>query len=164
MMMLTSHGRHERRFLIAVAIALQEGWFEADADNIPRRLNNPGNLRWADPRFAQHGSEKGYVRFLTIGSGWAALENDITAKARKVDVDTMRGWTFEKMINVYCPIGDGANDPDRYLLAVCGRLETHPRDIVIEWTGALPKVLGQYPDAEVPVPGPPRPSVPLRCR
>lgn len=106
--------------LLALAIARQEGWFSKVTAplSIPHRCNNPGNLRWAPLRFKQEGfygrPGNQYIIFQDRFWGGAALLNDLRAKYLRSKIDGS-SLTIKELINIYCPAGDGANDPFTYV-------------------------------------------------
>ena len=117
---------------LAMAVFQQEGWFEPvnpKKPSIPHTCNNPGNLRWSPDRMKQLGMFHNYVIFLDRFWGAAGGLNDLRAKM-------LKGLTVRDAINIYCPAGDGANDPTIYVKHVCA------------WTGADPdkKISEQFED------------------
>jgi hypothetical protein len=78
---------------------------------------NPGNLRVAGQAGLVPGQNYGDLAvFVSRAAGVLALYRDLLAKAAQ-------GMTIRQMIHLYCPSGDGANDP-----------ETYCRNVA-EWTG-----------------------------
>jgi hypothetical protein len=93
--------------LLVCAIATQE--------NNPG--TNPGNLRVAGQAHLVANMVFGEMAvFESRAWGTLALYRDILAKAAL-------GMSIRSMIAVYCPRGDGANDPDTYVKHIA------------EWTG-----------------------------
>jgi hypothetical protein len=144
---------------LALAVAQQEGWFDevnVDKPSIPHRRNNPGNLRWAPARFKQAAIryETGgiyYVHFLSWFWGGSALLNDLRAKL-------LRGVSLRTAINIYCPVGDGANDPKIYVRNLCKWLGLDLKradEKMSELFSDPGRIVGPWKD--FPPPGPPRP-------
>lgn len=111
--------------LLALAIARQEGWFDSTSPHTPicQHCNNPGNLRWSPKRLKQVGRfglpNNQYVIFADRFWGAAGLLNDLRAKL-------LAGCTLTSAINIYCPVGDGANDPKVYVRNVADWLKVNP--------------------------------------
>lgn len=145
-------GPSVRRWLLCLAVARMEGFFLADPKARARRNKNPGNLTWTPKRFRPLvGMDDIYVRFGSIGGGWAALENDLTAKIR-------RRQSLAQIIPIYAPAGHGANDPAVYIRNCADWLRLDPHLSLFDWLdGVAPSVAGPYPDGRVPVGGPPVP-------
>jgi hypothetical protein len=140
---------------LALAVAQQEGWFDevnVDKPSIPHRCNNPGNLRWAPARFKQAETVGiHYVYFLSRFWGGSALLNDLRAKL-------LRDVSLQTAINIYCPAGDGANDPKSYVRNLCKWLGLDLKradEKMSELFSDPGRVTGPWED--FPPPGPPRP-------
>jgi hypothetical protein len=109
-------------FLLASAIATAEGWFNPDPSVIPRRLNNPGNLRNA-PWLAGAKKEKGFVHFNSAEEGIAGLYHQLA-------LDVSRGLTLEQLIRKYSPASDG-NNTENYIVETMRRVKIE-RDVPIQ--------------------------------
>lgn len=149
----TSTPRRIDRGILALAIATQEGWFDPDPSphylSIPHRCNNPGNLRWAPDRFPQSGRYENYVVFSNPLAGWGALDNDINAKA-------LRGFKLNEAIWIYCPKGDGDNNPQEYVVNVAEWAGLGSNVVMKDVLTGPIHVVGPWSVA--PPPGPPRPN------
>jgi hypothetical protein len=86
------------------AIATAEGWFHPDANVLPRRNNNPGNLR-ASP--LERPKPGGYVQFRSPQEGIAALY-------QQVALHVLRGKSLREFITAWAPPSDG-NDTENYI-------------------------------------------------
>ncbi len=137
---------------LALAMAQQEGWFDPVnqySPSIPHACNNPGNLRWAHPRFQQNGKLHGYVLFMSKGWGAQALLNDLRAKL-------LAKHSLDAAIRIYCPSGDGDNKPSVYVQHVAGWLGIDdPMQLMSDLFQDPGYISGQWED--FPAAGPPRP-------
>lgn len=168
---------NKRLWAISLSVATIEGWFDKPRPDgrpiIPQFCLNPGNLRPADSDkgmippsrferaqkegvFKRTPKDPGYVQFASIGSGWAALVNDLTAKA-------LRNMSFRDAIEMYAPAKDG-NNPDKYVGFVMESLLVDAPSMtasipIVRWTGTLPKIRLPFPDEICPKPGTNRPDI-----
>jgi len=99
---------------LACAIATAEGWFHPDPTVLPRRNNNPGNLR-ASP--LTRPKEKGFVKFAGPKEGIAALYHQI---AKHV----LRGYTLRTLVEKWAPPTE--NDTERYVRETARRTGLDP--------------------------------------
>ena len=84
--------------------------------NRPQRLNNPGNIRWANQQEATEG-EGGYAMFPTPEAGWCKLHGIIRFMAN-------RGMNVTEAINEYAPPVE--NDTRNYVGFVCNHMNCGP--------------------------------------
>ncbi len=101
---------------LASAIGMAEGWFNPDATVLPRRLNNPGDLKFA----GQAGATKdttGFAKFKTPQAGIVALYRQILAH-------TARGLTLRQMITAWAPPSE--NDTENYIRETARRAGIDP--------------------------------------
>lgn len=136
---------------LALAMAQQEGWFDPtneDKPLIPHVCNNPGNLRWSPARIKQAGGYHGYVKFLNKDWGGAGLLNDLRAKF-------LANLTLRATVNIYCPLGDGANDPNVYVNHVSKWTGTDPDRLLVDQFEDPGRV--DSPWVGFPEPGSPKP-------
>lgn len=105
---------------LASAIAVAEGYFVANS--LPSKNNNPGDLRLAPatPPSLQM-TNKGFVKFLTLPSGIAALYHQLA-------LDIARGWSMRKLVYTYAPPGD-YNNSELYLTETLRRVGLTSADI-----------------------------------
>lgn len=99
---------------LACAIATAEGWFNPDPTVLPRRNNNPGNLR-ASP--LDRVKNKGYVVFGSPEEGIAGLYHQI---AKHI----LRGYSLRKLIEVWAPPNE--NNTANYLAETVRRTGFDP--------------------------------------
>lgn len=85
------------------AIAQQEGYYDDDPGNRPRRNKNPGNLR----------GKEGFYMYPSDDAGWAAL-GDL--------LDKNRGKTLRQYISQHAPPEDN-NDTEAYIRNTIERLK-----------------------------------------
>lgn len=71
---------NQRLFRLAHVLARQEGYYKHDT--LPRRLNNPGALKYARQREAKCGA-RGFAHFATPEAGWNASYRDLEAKTNR---------------------------------------------------------------------------------
>ena len=100
-------------YKLASAMATAEGWFSTNPDVIPRRFNNPGNLR-AAPWVNGAKIEKGYWHAESPEQGIAGLYHQIA-------LDIARGRTLRGLIEKWAPSKDG-NNTELYLTETARRL------------------------------------------
>lgn len=87
------------------AIATAEGFYDP-RDTLPKRNNNPGDLRSA-PWFAGAVIEKGYWKAPSIQAGVAGLMHQVA-------LDIARGRTLRELIAKWAPPSDH-NDTENYI-------------------------------------------------
>jgi hypothetical protein len=100
---------------IANAIAEQEGWFSGMATALPRRNNNPGDLR-ASPWLTRP-VVKGFVKFQSPAEGIAGLYHQIA-------LNIARGYTLTRLIEAWAPPTE--NNTSAYLAAVTKAVGVDP--------------------------------------
>jgi hypothetical protein len=105
-------------YLLASAIGTQEGAFNPDPNVIPRRLNNPGNLRFANQANATRDPATGFARFSSWQAGVTALYRDILAKMAVIINN--KPMTLRELIAAYAPPYE--NDTKTYLANVARRV------------------------------------------
>jgi hypothetical protein len=77
------------------------------------------------------------------------LDNDINAKA-------IRGFKLREAIYIYCPVGDGGNNPSQYVLDISRWIGIPPDSVLLKVLTGPVHVAGPWTKA--PPPGPPRPN------
>lgn len=97
---------------LASAIATAEGYFAADPNVIPRRLNNPGDLKFAGQLNATK-DETGFARFSSPQAGIVGLYRQILASMA-------RGISLRQLITGWAPPNE--NDTSNYLAETIRRL------------------------------------------
>jgi hypothetical protein len=119
---------------VAQAIAKREGF--GVAGTVPTRLNNPGDLTYAEQHNAlphgvtgRDGKLRVYAAFPSPMDGWLALYNQIR-------LDAGRGLSLRAFIKKYAPAADD-NDPNSYLAFVmrfigCQNPETKLAELIAE--------------------------------
>lgn len=114
---------------LASAIATAEGFFSEDPNVIPRRMNNPGNLR-AAPWLPNQKIEKGYWHADSIQQGTAGLYHQIA-------LDIARGMTLRQLVSKWAPASDG-NNTEAYIAETARRvgltLDPQTKDTPPLWT------------------------------
>ena len=134
---------------LATAIATFEGFFKTGT--VAQRNNNPGNLR-SGP--GQTGTDAGgYAIFPDPATGWAALDNQVTANIN-------RGLTLQEFIGGkpgvypgYAPSADN-NNVASYVSFLSGKLGISPDTVL---SGVSPGNFRTVP-APSPRPGPTHPG------
>lgn len=107
-------------YYLASSFASAEGW--QDPNGRPRRNNNPGDLRNADPMYPKRDRAlDGFVVFPSPEAGIASLY-------RQLLLDIARGWSIRKVVYTYAPPND-ANDSENYLKETMRRMQIKPEDI-----------------------------------
>lgn len=109
----------EKHSILADAIAHQEGWYVEDS--LPRRNNNPGDLRHANGEVHPDNQPDSVGSFATPEEGWAALE-------RQLVLDANRGWNVGRLVYTYAPPEE--NDSANYLSGICTRVVCRANDLV----------------------------------
>lgn len=104
---------------IVSAIATGEGYF-APGDDVPKRDNNPGDLR-AAPWLPQPLIVGGFVRFPTANAG-------IAGEMHQVALDIARGRTLRQLLTKLTPAADG-NNTENYINEAARRLGFGPADV-----------------------------------
>jgi len=80
------------------------------------KMNNPGNLRFADQTEATGKTPTGFATFDTPDAGWQALYNQI-------DLDKTRDFTLEEFTNKYAPPSE--NDTTAYIKSLQKQLKVN---------------------------------------
>ena len=93
-------------------------------NNLGRRNNNPGNLRYAGQAGAKPG-EGGFAMFDTLEDGYNALK-------KQINLDGLRNHTLRSFVYKYAPASDG-NNPIKYLNDVINGLNLKQTESPIEW-------------------------------
>lgn len=98
-------------FRLISAIATQEGFFLNGS--LPRRDNNPGDLRNA-PWLIHPVVVKGFWEAASLQEGLAGLYHQVA-------LDIARGWTLEQLISSWAPASDG-NRTSEYISETARRV------------------------------------------
>jgi hypothetical protein len=98
-------------YLLASAIASAEGFFVAGS--LPRRDNNPGDLRAAP----------WLIHPVVVNGFWNAesVEEGIAGIYHQLALDISRGWTLRKLISTWAPEKDG-NNTENYIKETARRV------------------------------------------
>lgn len=84
-------------YRVVSGIATEEGFFEVDT--LPRRDNNPGDLR-AAPWLVHPAVVHGFWVAPTLAEGIAGLYHNVA-------LDVARGWNMTQLISAWAPPTDG---------------------------------------------------------
>jgi hypothetical protein len=98
-------------YRLACAISTAEGWFNLDPYVLPRRNNNPGDLKFAGQMNAVKDGE--FARFSCPEAGIVALYRQILARAAQ-------GCTLRELIESWAPPNE--NDTANYLAETVRRM------------------------------------------
>jgi hypothetical protein len=99
---------------LAQLVAKEEGFGRAGV--LPTVDNNPGDLRHS-PHSSHAGEDPNAIgKIDTAADGWADLE-------RQLRIDADRGLTLQQAIYEWAPLGDGGNNPGKYLSDICNGLQ-----------------------------------------
>ena len=105
-------------YLLASAIATEEGAFNPDPSVIPRRLNNPGDLRFLGQANAIRDPVTNFAKFSSWQAGVTALYRDILAKMALKE--NGKAFSLRQLISAYAPPSE--NNTAVYLANVARRV------------------------------------------
>lgn len=109
---------------------------ETSQQNIPTRLNNPGDLKEVGQTNSIPDSS-GFASFPTPHEGYATLLNDLQSKINKKPDETLADFS-----NTYAPNSDG-NDTHQYTVDLANQLKVPPNSTL----SSLQPKIGEFADA-----------------